>query len=146
MAHLSFRVPDEVKTKLAERLAASGRSLQAHMTELLSGSLDVPFGAVRGNSLASVVRTLRGWRDELERRHVAQLWVFGSVARGEERHDSDVDLIVEFVPGAKVSLTAVSSLRIDLESLLGRSVDLAEWRTLRPELVSDVRNDAVAVL
>ncbi len=146
MVHLSFRVPDEVKTRLAERLAASGQSLQAHMTELLSGSLEAPFGSAPRNSLAAVVRTLRGRRDELERRHVAQLWVFGSVARGEERRDSDVDLIVEFVPGAKVSLTAVSSLRVDLESLLGRPVDLAEWRTLRPELLSDVRNDAVAVL
>ena len=114
MAHLSFRVPDEVKNKLAEKLAASGRSLQAHMTELLSGSLDAPFGSPPRNSLASVVRALRGRRDELERRHVTQLWVFGSVARGEERPDSDVDIIVEFVPGAKVSLTAVSSLRIDL--------------------------------
>ena len=48
--------------------------------------------------------------------------VFGSVARGEERPDSDIDLLVEVQPGT--SLLDHVALMQDLEDLLGRKVDV----------------------
>ncbi len=53
--------------------------------------------------------------------------VFGSVARGEARPDSDVDFLVEFEPGA--SLLDLSGLHLDLEELLGRPVHVVELPT-----------------
>jgi len=44
----------------------------------------------------SIIETLREHMDEIRRHGVAHLAVFGSVARGEERPDSDVDILVEF--------------------------------------------------
>lgn len=50
--------------------------------------------------------------------------IFGSVARGEARPDSDVDLLVELEDGR--SLMDLVGLKLDLEDLLGREVDVAE--------------------
>jgi predicted nucleotidyltransferase len=48
--------------------------------------------------------------------------VFGSLARGEGRPDSDVDLVVDMAPGRRG--LEYFTLRVDLEEVLGRSVDL----------------------
>ena len=53
---------------------------------------------------------------------VAQAWVFGSVARGDDRPDSDLDLLVELAPGA--SFADIIGLDDDLSALLGCPVDV----------------------
>ena len=55
--------------------------------------------------------------------------IFGSVARGEEREDSDVDFLVDMEPGH--SLLDRIGLMQDLEDLLGRKVDVATVKILR---------------
>ncbi len=50
--------------------------------------------------------------------------VFGSVARGDARPDSDVDLLVEMEPGR--SLMDMGGLLMDLQDLLGRDVDVTD--------------------
>ena len=56
--------------------------------------------------------------------------VFGSVARGQARPDSDIDLLVELEPGRTV--LDLSSLILDLEDALGRKVDVVENRRSSP--------------
>jgi predicted nucleotidyltransferase len=63
---------------------------------------------------------------------VRELSVFGSAARGEMRPDSDVDLLVEFLPDAEVDLVDHAGLMLDLSRLLGRTVDLVSKRALKP--------------
>ena len=55
--------------------------------------------------------------------------IFGSVARGEDREDSDVDFLVDMEPGH--SLLDRIGLMQDLEDLLGRKVDVATVKVLR---------------
>lgn len=55
---------------------------------------------------------------------VVELSVFGSVANRTAGPLSDVDVLVSFDPAAKVSLWDVASLRRELETLLGRPVDV----------------------
>jgi predicted nucleotidyltransferase len=50
--------------------------------------------------------------------------LFGSVAKGTERPDSDVDLLVEFEPDAVPGLLGLAEVEAELSALLGRSVDL----------------------
>ena len=66
--------------------------------------------------------------------------LFGSVARGEETPDSDLDFLVEFGDGA--SLFDLARLEMDLEELLGRKVDVVSVGGLLPE-DEDIRQDAV---
>lgn len=67
------------------------------------------------------------------------LRVFGSVARGEARPDSDVDFLVEFEPQRTV--LDLSDLILDLQAALGRRVDVVEARSPSP-LATRIRDEA----
>lgn len=64
-------------------------------------------------------------------RHIV---VFGSVARGEDRADSDVDLAVEIEDGRSFSLIRMEATRLLLEDVPSRPVDLGEIDSLRPKV------------
>jgi hypothetical protein len=80
---------------------------------------------------------------ELCRRYrVRELAVFGSAARGEMREDSDVDLLVEFLPEAEIGLLEHAGLMLDLSELLGRRVDLVSKRGLKPLIRDSILREA----
>ncbi|HWL92160.1 MAG TPA: nucleotidyltransferase family protein [Phycisphaerae bacterium] len=62
---------------------------------------------------------------------IREFGVFGSVLRRDFRPDSDIDVLVSFEPGAGWSLWDLFDLQDELESLLGRRVDLIEKEALR---------------
>lgn len=64
-----------------------------------------------------------------ERYGVTRLEAFGSVARGDAKTGSDLDLLVTFKPGTSLGLDFVS-LQEELEGLFGRSVDLLTRRSV----------------
>ena len=73
---------------------------------------------------------------------VLKAWLFGSYARGEERPDSDVDIL--FVPdfsGKPFTLFTHGGMYMDLKELLGREVDLVVDGTLRPYAEKTVNRD-----
>ena len=61
-------------------------------------------------------------REATERFHATNLRVFGSALRGVDREDSDLDLLVDALPGA--TLFDLGGLQMELEELLGVRVDL----------------------
>jgi hypothetical protein len=67
--------------------------------------------------------------------------VFGSVARGEERPDSDVDFLVDV--GATTSSWFPAGLMLDLEQILGRQVEIVTEKGLNPHLREHVLREAV---
>jgi predicted nucleotidyltransferase len=69
--------------------------------------------------------------------------LFGSVARGEERDDSDVDFLVQLESGR--TLLDFVALKLDLEDLLGRRVDLVAERGVSKWLRKRVFNEARAL-
>jgi predicted nucleotidyltransferase/DNA-binding XRE family transcriptional regulator len=74
---------------------------------------------------------------------VSNLRVFGSVARGEDRPDSDVDLLADFPPG--LSLFELGRLEDDLEAILGTRVDLIPAADLKPGVRERVESDLIAL-
>lgn len=76
---------------------------------------------------------------------VARLALFGSVLRGESRADSDIDLLVDFSPGAKTfrHFIALSYL---LEERLGYSVEIVTRESLSPFIGPRILAEAVDVL
>ena len=76
---------------------------------------------------------------------VARLEVFGSSSRGDFRPDSDVDLLVEFLPGERVGLLRLAELQLELQSLLGCDVDLVPRGGLKPMIRDRVLGDARAL-
>jgi uncharacterized protein len=89
--------------------------------------------------LDPIVATLRAHAEDLRRRGVAHASVFGSAARGEDRPDSDIDIMVELEP--EVGILAFSEIRLHLTDLLGRRVDLVTpgglQRFARPSALRD---------
>ncbi|MFN8099823.1 MAG: nucleotidyltransferase family protein [Dermatophilaceae bacterium] len=84
--------------------------------------------------------------DEILRRYDAgNPRLFGSVARGDARRDSDIDLMVDLVPGRGNELLRLSGLAEELSSLLGRRVDVVSESLLRDEVSLTARQDAVPV-
>jgi hypothetical protein len=75
------------------------------------------------------------------RRGVTSVRVFGSMVRGGEREDSDVDLLVTLAPG--VSALALGGLLLDAQELLGRRVDVLTEASLHPALRDRVLADAI---
>ena len=79
---------------------------------------------------------------EICRRYqVRELAVFGSAARGDLRPDSDVDILVEFFPQAKIGWEFFD-LEEELSRLFARKVDLGTKRSLKPWVRTDVMRDA----
>ena len=73
--------------------------------------------------------------------HAANIRVFGSVVRGEEREDSDIDLLVDFLPGS--TLLDQVGLIDALSTALGRKVDIVSERALNKHLRQRVLEEAV---
>jgi predicted nucleotidyltransferase len=88
-----------------------------------------------------LLRSLKG--DLTSRYKVRRIGIFGSFARIESRPDSDVDILVDFNPGA--DLFDLIELSQYLEEKIGRHVDLATPRALRPEIRESVFRDVVYV-
>ena len=73
--------------------------------------------------------------------HVTEMAVFGSAARGELGPDSDIDIMVEFAPDARLGLRFFA-LEEDLAHLFGRRVDLGEKHCLKPNARPSAMRDA----
>jgi uncharacterized protein len=69
--------------------------------------------------------------------------VFGSVARGDDHADSDVDLLADLPPG--LSLYGPGRVEADLEAILGARVDLIPAADLKPAVRERVERDMVAL-
>ncbi len=79
-----------------------------------------------------------------EKYRIASLAVFGSMARGEAREGSDVDVLVQFEGPADFS--RFMGLKLDLEDLLLRPVDLATPQMIRSTMRARVEEDLVHVV
>lgn len=96
-------------------------------------------------TLGDVQRRIKAEEPELRRRGVRHLAVFGSVARGDDRGDSDVDIAVEIEPGRSFSLIRMEETRLLLEDALERPVDLGEVASFRPQVRAAFERERVPV-
>jgi predicted nucleotidyltransferase len=81
----------------------------------------------------------------LRQEGVSAVWVFGSVARGEGRPDSDVDLALEFARDRRPTLFTLGHLQEQIETQLGTKIDLGLRRDLRSHVLPTFERDAVRV-
>jgi uncharacterized protein len=81
--------------------------------------------------------------DVCRRRHIRRLSLFGPVLKGVERVNSDVDLLVEFVPGKEPGLLGLAEIEAELSTLLGgRPTDLRTPQDLSKHFRSEVLRTA----
>ena len=91
--------------------------------------------------VADLLNAKKGEILRIAARHGARnVRVFGSVARGEARPDSDVDFLVDMEPGR--SLLDMGGLLMDLRDLLGLEVDVVTEHGLKPRIRERVLKEA----
>ena len=96
-----------------------------------------------GLNLSSVSKILMDHQADLYQRGVKSLAVFGSFARGEATHNSDIDVFVEF--DQPVGLFEFIRLKYYLEELTKRRIDLVTPDALRPSMRESILSEAVHV-
>ena len=82
--------------------------------------------------------------DICRRYRIRELAIFGSVARGDMRPDSDVDIMIELEPGTHPGLKWFD-LEDELEAVFGRKIDAMQKKLLKPRVRVEAERDAVVL-
>jgi uncharacterized protein len=116
---------------------------QAGRLEEIASEMREKYRPDRVRTLDEALRRLRASRAELERAGVRHVAVFGSFARGDDRPDSDIDLLVSLHSDARIGLFGYGRIADAFDRILGRPVDLAHNGSLKKALQSEIERAAV---
>ena len=96
------------------------------------------------NSLEVIKDILSQAKEELREKYkMKYLGIFGSVSRGEQEDDSDIDIMVDFEEGA--DLFDLTGLTLFLEEKFQQKVDIVPRKALREEIKESVLKDLIPV-
>lgn len=95
------------------------------------------------NSKASVINSVKAILKKDGR--VSAAWLFGSVARGEEKPNSDVDIMVEMNDAKKYSMFDLLDIAFIIETKINRKVDLVEKGYLKDFAMKTASNDLIKI-
>ena len=85
-------------------------------------------------------------RQYFQSQPIRRAWLFGSFSRGEERQDSDVDILVQYDRSEhNVGLFTIVRIQQHLQQILGRKVDLVEEGTLLPFATESANRDKILI-
>jgi len=80
----------------------------------------------------------------LKKNNVKKAGIFGSYSRGEQKKNSDVDILIE--PTDKMSLLDISGIKIELEESLGKKVDVVSYKYIHPYLKKRILKSEVKII
>jgi predicted nucleotidyltransferase len=106
-----------------------------------------------GEGRQAIVKTLNEIKQILESEKdcltteygVTVIGVFGSYVRGEQRHDSDVDILIELERPPRISLIGLVELEHHLSDVLGVKVDVAIKKNLRKRIGKRILGEVVPI-
>jgi predicted nucleotidyltransferase len=139
---IAFRSSADVREGLRQLARRQGRSMQAVLEDLCSRAI-----ASEGETptLAGVIRRLRPHAGELEQLGIRQIYVYGSVARGDARPWSDIDMFADLADEQGWNIVRWGHVLDRLEQILARQVDFAARRSLPEDVCRRAEAEAVAV-
>jgi predicted nucleotidyltransferase len=89
-----------------------------------------------------IIRILKNEKEKLRTKYNADLrGIFGSVARGEENENSDIDILAEF--NSNATLLDISGIKNYLEEKLKHKVDILSTRAIKPRLEQYIYKDLI---
>jgi uncharacterized protein len=90
-----------------------------------------------------IIARLKEAEPALRARGIRRAAVFGSIARGDDRPDSDIDILVEFEPGAEGTIYEYVHLKEFVASLFNGPVDVIDRDALKPHLRAPAERDTL---
>jgi predicted nucleotidyltransferase len=97
----------------------------------------------RNMTSKAIISRIRKHHTQLVNLGVKSLSLFGSVARDEERSDSDIDILVEFE--GRATFDRFMDTKFYLEEILGRKVDLVTPEAIKPRMAPYIMRDLIHV-
>ena len=94
-------------------------------------------------TVQETIARLNSEKQLLRQFSVRALYLFGSIVRGEDSPGSDIDILVEFEPDARIGLFTFARLQRRLSEILGRPVDLVTHDALHKALKDRILEEAV---
>jgi hypothetical protein len=92
-----------------------------------------------------IIARLKEMEPQLRARGITRLRMFGSRARGDNREDSDLDLLVDVDPNASFSLLDLSRIHLDVSEELGIAAYPTTFRSLDDRFRREIGPDLIAV-
>ena len=83
--------------------------------------------------------------DIFKKYKIKKAGIFGSYVRGENREESDIDILID-IRDKKMSLLGFVGIKLDLQEALKRKVDLVEYKMIRPELKKQILKEEVRII
>src|SRR3990167_97802 len=80
----------------------------------------------------------------LKKHGVTKAGIFGSYARGEQKKKSDVDILVKIKKD--MSLLDFVGLKLELENIVGRKVDLVEYSVIKPRIKRQILSEEIKII
>jgi len=81
----------------------------------------------------------------LKKNKVSKAGIFGSYSRGEQKQNSDIDIVIQ-IEDKNMSLLGFIGLKLKLEEILRKKVDLVEYSALRPLIKTRILNEEVSII
>jgi len=100
-------------------------------------------GVITHMDKQQVIDTLKSYESELRHRGILHAALFGSVARGDNRPDSDIDIMIEVDPAAHITVFGYVGLKEYIAGLFPVSVDVVDRHALKPYVRSPVEGDSI---
>jgi uncharacterized protein len=80
----------------------------------------------------------------LKEKEIKRAGIFGSFARGEDTLKSDIDILIEL--DEKFSLLDLVGIKLELEKILKREIDIVEYKTIKPELKKQILSEEIKII
>ena len=145
VAHFEGAASKPIPVSLAairSALESSGVALLPGGAVLREPTTSVP---VRSQKVAKVLQILRAAAPRLQELGVKHLSIFGSTARGTQRPDSDVDLLLDLDEQRKIDLFDYAGIVAEIQKLVPQRVDAAIRNTLKSHVARNAVRDEVRV-
>ncbi len=81
----------------------------------------------------------------LKRNKISKAGIFGSYSRGEQKKDSDIDIVIE-INDKNISLLGFIGLKLKLEDVLGKKVDMVEYTAIKPLIKNRILNEEIRII
>ena len=131
--------------KVTKKRIYLGSDMTSHLLSVKEQEADETLRKEKREKRKAILKKLIAKiRKVLKKYHIRKASLFGSYARGDQKKNSDIDLIIE--PTSKMSLFDLTGISLEMEEEMGKKVDLLTYNSIHHRIKKYVEKDEVRIL